>query len=472
MRQLNFLPFLTGVLSLVCLSSCQKEITQDALLTTKDLQTTAAVPNVGEIKLLESVLFYPSNNVSNINGNTAAIEVGIYDNLAYVTKLTDEQKQGLGSGLKLNLNVYAGTAQTEPFGYFYYFKTAKNTSVPTAANDSGLTAAYRSRRVEIARYILPYLSTVWNNYNITTITATSPVVSYTFDVSAFAAALKDPDSTVWIASSQGQPGNSSYTYKVDLSLTNSGNTDISTWNKDNYVLPIVGYLNMGSTTARTRSITRSFTVPEDITNAKLRIIYTGPEGYYTTNVVKLDNQQVDSYSTRMICTPESRYQQRNPSVANGSVQSGLWNYPTRNYCQSDTVTPHTTILMNKLTKGRHELTVDMTQNAVAANYGGSIGVSVSLIGTQILKGISLYQHCSYTGWNATLSPGNYTMAQLTAKGIINNDASSIKIPAGYTVTLYDNDNFTGTSLVLTSDNSCLLGNSFNDKVSSLKIVKN
>lgn len=89
-----------------------------------------------------------------------------------------------------------------------------------------------------------------------------------------------------------------------------------------------------------------------------------------------------------------------------------------------------------------------------------------------IPGISLYQNCSYGGWKATLSPGNYTLAQMAAKGAINDDASSIKIPAGYTVTLYEHDNFTGASLVLTSDNSCLISNSFNDKVSSLKVVKN
>ncbi len=380
MRSLHHPLLFTAAIAMSALLSCQKQAEKDGQISVK---AQASVANIGEIKLQEGVLFYPSNGVSNINSSTVALEVGIYDQLVYATKLTEAQQQGLGATLALHLNVYAGTAQTEPFGYLYYFKTAKGTAVPSAANDPTLTAAYRNGRVEMARYILPYLATQWNQSGLVNITTSSPVVPYEFDISAFASALKDQDSTVWIASSQGQPGNSSYTYKTDLALKSSGNTDVDSWQKDNYTLPIVGFLNMGSTLTQTKSLTKSFTVPADIVDAKLRVIYTGPEGFYTTNVLTLDNQQVDSYSTRMVCTPEARYQQRNPSVANGSVQAGLWNYPTRNYCQSDSVPPHTTLLANKLLPGSHQLKLDMTQNAAGYHdYGGSIAISISLIGTR------------------------------------------------------------------------------------------
>ncbi|RKE57063.1 hypothetical protein [Sphingobacterium detergens] len=471
MRSLKFKLPLALAMGLLSLASCQKQSEKEDVLPKISTRAQVTTPNIGEVKLQEGVLFYPANKVSNINSSTVALEVGNYDKLVYATKLTDLQQQGLGATLALNLNVYAGTAQTEPFGYLYYFKTAKGTTVPSTENDPVLTTAYQTGRVEIARYILPYLSTVWNQSGLVTITTSSPVVPYTFDISPFASALKDQDSTVWIASSQGQPGNSSYTYKTDLTLTSSGNTDLSSWQKDNYTLPIVGFAGLGSTLSQTKSISRSFTVPDDITNAKIRVIYTGPEGYYTTNVLKLDNQQIDSYSTRMVCVPEQRYQQRNPSVANGTVQPGLWNYPTRNYCQSDTVPPHTTLLINKLTKGTHELKLDMTQNVAGrSDYGGSIQISISLIGTRVL-GATLFQHCDYAGNNAILAIGSYTTAQMLAKGINNNDISSLKIPANYKVTLYDGDNFTGASLVLTANETCLINKNFNDKVSSLKIEK-
>ncbi|MRG44069.1 hypothetical protein GFS24_03040 [Chitinophaga sp. SYP-B3965] len=86
----------------------------------------------------------------------------------------------------------------------------------------------------------------------------------------------------------------------------------------------------------------------------------------------------------------------------------------------------------------------------------------------------LFKNCSYGGWAASFEIGDYTAVDIAAKGGINNDASSIKIPAGLKVTLYDGDNFTGSSLVLTGsvNVSCLSSNSFNDKTSSLKVSAN
>lgn len=382
MRLSNFQLLLTVTIGLFSLVSCQKQTEKDESILALSTKAQASVSNIGEIKLQEGVLFYPSNGESNINPSTVALEVGNYDQLVYATRLTEVQQQGLGATLALHLNVYAGTAQTEPFGYLYYFKTAKGTATPSAENDPTLTAAYRAGRVEMARYVLPYLSTQWNQSGLVNITTSSPVVPYEFDISAFASALKDQDSTIWIASSQGQPGNNSYTYKTDLTLVSSGNTDLNSWPKDNYTLPIVGFLNMGGTLTQTKSLTQSFTVPDDIADVKFRVLYTGPEGFYTTNLLTLDGQQIDSYSTRMVCVPEQRYQERNPSVANGSVQPGLWNYPTRNYCQSDTVPPRTAFMANMLTQGTHQLRLDMTQHVAGiANYGGAIVVSISLVGT-------------------------------------------------------------------------------------------
>jgi hypothetical protein len=83
--------------------------------------------------------------------------------------------------------------------------------------------------------------------------------------------------------------------------------------------------------------------------------------------------------------------------------------------------------------------------------------------------VTLFQHCSYTGWQVALAPGDYTSAQLSALGARNNDASSLQIPPGYEVVLYDNDNFSGTSVTLSATTSCLVGNSFNDRLSSMRV---
>ncbi len=89
---------------------------------------------------------------------------------------------------------------------------------------------------------------------------------------------------------------------------------------------------------------------------------------------------------------------------------------------------------------------------------------------RIRANVKVFQHCSYGGWQAVLAPGNYTTAQLAALGVPNNDASSLQIPAGLQVTLYDSDNFTGTAVTLSADTSCLVGNSFNDRLSSMRVT--
>src|SRR5581483_5808880 len=54
--------------------------------------------------------------------------------------------------------------------------------------------------------------------------------------------------------------------------------------------------------------------------------------------------------------------------------------------------------------------------------------------------VELYQNCSYGGWKASFVCGDYTLADLQAAGAVNDDASSIKVPSGYKVTLYTGDN--------------------------------
>src|SRR6185369_9309439 len=86
-------------------------------------------------------------------------------------------------------------------------------------------------------------------------------------------------------------------------------------------------------------------------------------------------------------------------------------------------------------------------------------------------GVTFYSSVNYTGTaGQKLAKGTYTLSQLAAKGIANDSASSVKIPSGWKVTIYQNDNFGGTSWVLTSDTSSFTGISgLNDAMSSCKI---
>jgi beta-glucanase (GH16 family) len=84
---------------------------------------------------------------------------------------------------------------------------------------------------------------------------------------------------------------------------------------------------------------------------------------------------------------------------------------------------------------------------------------------------TLYQHCGYGGYAVNLDEGSYTSSQLKALGMVDNDLSSIKVMDGYQVTLYQNDNFLGASLVKTADDDCLVDDDFNDTTSSVVVSK-
>jgi hypothetical protein len=70
-----------------------------------------------------------------------------------------------------------------------------------------------------------------------------------------------------------------------------------------------------------------------------------------------------------------------------------------------------------------------------------------------------------------LAPGDYTLAQLQARGMPNDWASSARVPGGLTVTMFADDGFTGTSWTITADTPTFraLTPSANDLVSSVRI---
>jgi len=97
-------------------------------------------------------------------------------------------------------------------------------------------------------------------------------------------------------------------------------------------------------------------------------------------------------------------------------------------------------------------------------------VDVSLPGplmTVLTGGAVVYEHDDYGGRSQILDAGRYDLAALT----IGNDViSSVRVPLGWRVTLYQHAGFSGTTRVLTADTPALPG--FNDKVSSIVVEKN
>lgn len=84
---------------------------------------------------------------------------------------------------------------------------------------------------------------------------------------------------------------------------------------------------------------------------------------------------------------------------------------------------------------------------------------------------TVYQHCDYKGYKVNLAPGNYDLKDLARRGIRNDDLSSIRVRAGYEITVYQHHHFTGRSLKFRSSDKCLVNNGFNDIISSIRVKK-
>jgi hypothetical protein len=86
--------------------------------------------------------------------------------------------------------------------------------------------------------------------------------------------------------------------------------------------------------------------------------------------------------------------------------------------------------------------------------------------------VTFYKHCNYEGQSASKDVGRYDMGQM---GMNNDDISSIRIPQGYKVTIYQHASFGGYSMAFTKSAPCLVNNympsgvSWNDQISSFII---
>jgi len=106
------------------------------------------------------------------------------------------------------------------------------------------------------------------------------------------------------------------------------------------------------------------------------------------------------------------------------------------------------------------------------NYGslGAYTISGTIAGATANAAATFYKDCNYSGsYAVVLAPGNYTAQQLIAKGIPDNDISSLRVSNGYEVVLYKNDNFQGAYSGFTSDVSCLVSYGLNDSTTSVRV---
>jgi len=81
--------------------------------------------------------------------------------------------------------------------------------------------------------------------------------------------------------------------------------------------------------------------------------------------------------------------------------------------------------------------------------------------------VTVYEDCNYRGRSFILTAGNYRTYQMK---IGNDQLSSIQVPQGLRVTLYEHDNFSGASRTITSSTNCIESD-WNDRTSSI-VVEN
>jgi serralysin len=79
--------------------------------------------------------------------------------------------------------------------------------------------------------------------------------------------------------------------------------------------------------------------------------------------------------------------------------------------------------------------------------------------------VVIYSGSEYQGISQELEPGSYNLDKLT---IGNDTLSSLRVPSGMRVILYEHAGFTGRSKEFTKDTP-QVGDDFNDKTSSLEI---
>lgn len=85
--------------------------------------------------------------------------------------------------------------------------------------------------------------------------------------------------------------------------------------------------------------------------------------------------------------------------------------------------------------------------------------------------VKVFEHCSYSGYSIGLPEGQYTLADLEARGIPNDQVSSIQVDAGYKAELFQHNNFTGNAITVNDSDDCLNNEGFNDELSSIIVSR-
>ncbi|HMA99688.1 MAG TPA: family 43 glycosylhydrolase [Spirochaetota bacterium] len=124
--------------------------------------------------------------------------------------------------------------------------------------------------------------------------------------------------------------------------------------------------------------------------------------------------------------------------------------------------------------GGHDWLRSCCFDPVYFNADGTVQ-TVNLTASSIPIGVNwpvLYTDTNFGGTSAFFTEGAFTTADLTAAGIADNSVSSVKVPEGYLLEIFDGDNQTGSKWNMYAESADLAVSGCNDKLSSLRITTN
>jgi hypothetical protein len=100
----------------------------------------------------------------------------------------------------------------------------------------------------------------------------------------------------------------------------------------------------------------------------------------------------------------------------------------------------------------------------------TLSIGLGLAAAQSEAQVTVYQHTNFGGTSGAFGVGEYRLSALQARGVANDWISSVRVASGHTVTFFANDNFGGATLVKTADDSTLVNDDWNDRVSSMRVT--
>lgn len=153
------------------------------------------------------------------------------------------------------------------------------------------------------------------------------------------------------------------------------------------------------------------------------------------------------------------------AIASAQIPSGLQVKAFINndnlYGDSRTLTENNSCLDYNLRNRIGSLIIEQKNGYYGVNNNNNLPTNDAVV---------LYTDANYKGQSSYLLPGSYsTMAQ--ADGFPVKSLSSLHVPPGFRVILYENENFGGKSMTITSSRSSFTFTSWNDKASSIKVYR-